>query len=148
MLLFLRGFLLPQFLVFHDLFGSLACFQSCAVSCRTPCVWRWHISESIVLQPNLVLVQHSSVTLCFRNFLLWRAQVIEDEEGLPAFKVTSSEEPNAPITMDSPALCWQQVCSLNSAAQLSCIHFPQHIFLPWCTGLSRVWPTRVWPTRV
>jgi len=28
---------------------------------------------------------------------------------MPAFKVTSSEEPNAPIVMESPALCWQQV---------------------------------------
>ena len=36
-------------------------------------------------------------------------EVIEDDAGMPAFKVTSDEEPNAPIVMQSPALCWQQV---------------------------------------
>ena len=35
--------------------------------------------------------------------------MIEDDAGMPAFKITSSEEPNAPIVMESPALCWQQV---------------------------------------
>ena len=41
------------------------------------------------------------------------SQVIEGDGGMPAFKVTSSEEPNTPIVMDSPALCWQQVSSLK-----------------------------------
>lgn len=43
--------------------------------------------------------------------------MIEDAAGMPAFKVTSSEEPNAPIVMESPALCWQQVRLIRVADQ-------------------------------